>query len=284
VPLKKDLQKRENRQRAAETNAALSMNGLIMKETTKRTVIDMESVSFSYENVSVLEGVTLHVEEGDFLSIVGPNAGGKTTLMKIVLGLLKPQSGSVRVFGQAPHKARTRIGYMPQHASLDMFFPVTVMDVVLMGRLGNGNKLGFYGRRDREAAVTALKQVEMENFTDRSFSELSGGQRQRVLVARALASQPELMLLDEPTSNVDAAVETGLFEILRKLNERMTIVVVTHDLGFVSHYVKSVACVNKRVVVHPTSEITGEMINDIYGTDVRMVRHDGALMTSMCND
>lgn len=263
---------------------SLLTNGLIMKETSKRTVIDIENVSFFYEGVPVLEGVTFHVDEGDFLSIVGPNAGGKTTLMKLVLGLLKPQSGTVRVFGQVPHKARTRIGYMPQHSSLDLFFPVTVMDVVLMGRLGNGNKLGFYRRRDREAALTALKQVEMENFTDRSFSELSGGQRQRALIARALASQPELMLLDEPTSNVDAAVETGLFEILRQLNERMTIVVVTHDLGFVSQYVKSVACVNKKVVVHPTSEITGEMITDIYGTDVRMVRHDGELMTSVCND
>lgn len=234
----------------------------------------MKGVSFSYNGFSVLEDVNLTVEKGDFLSMVGPNAGGKTTLLKIILGLLRPKSGEVRVFGHHPVKARSRIGYMPQHASLDALFPVSVLDVVLMGRLGNGKNLGFYRKADETAALEALKEVELYDARDRSFSDLSGGQQQRVLIARALATNPELLLLDEPTSNIDAVVERELFEILSQANRKMTIVLATHDLGFVSHYVKSVACVSRNVVVHPTSEITGELIKEIYGQEMLMVRHD----------
>ena len=241
---------------------------------TEQAVITLEKVSFSYNNLPVLEDVSLTVHERDFISIVGPNAGGKTTLLKLILGLLKPTSGTIRVFGQPPGKVRSRIGYMPQHASLDPLFPVSALDVVLMGRLGNGKDLGFYRRADKEAAADALRNVELYEIRNCSFSDLSGGQRQRVLIARALVSDPELLLLDEPTANVDAVIETELYEILNRLNEKMTVALVTHDLGFVSRYVKSVACVNRRVVVHPTSEITGEMINEIYGCDVHMVRHD----------
>jgi zinc transport system ATP-binding protein len=237
-------------------------------------VIRVEKLSFSYNGLPVLEDVSLTVQEGDFLCVVGPNAGGKTTLLKLILGLLKPSSGSIRVFGQPPVKSRSRMGYMPQYSSLDPLFPVSVLDVVLMGRLGNGNKFGFYRKTDRLAAGEALEKVELQDVRNRAFSDLSGGQRQRVLIARALVSDPELLLLDEPTSNVDAAVETELSELLNRLNERMTVALVTHDLGFVSSNVKRVACVNKRVVVHAMSEISGEMINDLYGCDMKMVRHD----------
>ncbi|HEU18703.1 MAG TPA: ABC transporter ATP-binding protein [Deltaproteobacteria bacterium] len=236
-------------------------------------VIEFENVTFSYDGLPVLRDVSLMVEDRDFLAVVGPNAGGKTTILKLMLGLLKPRSGTVRVLGNSPESARKHIGYMPQYTSLDMMFPVNVLDVVLMGRLGE-NKLGFFRKRDRDIARDSLQMVEMSGFDDRPFSDLSGGQRQRVLIARALASNPEILLLDEPTSNIDVAVETGLFEILHELNQSKTIVLVTHDLGFVSSFVKHVACVNRRVIVHPTSEITGELINDIYGTDVHMVRHD----------
>ena len=239
-----------------------------------KPVIEIDHVSFSYEGLHALEDVNFTVHERDFISIVGPNAGGKTTLMKLILGLLKPSRGTVRVFGQPPAKTRSRIGYMPQHASLDPFFPVSVLDVVLMGRLGNGHTFGLFRRNDREAAMEALREVEMYPFRQRSFSTLSGGQRQRVLIARALTSRPELLLLDEPTSNIDIAVETELYELLKRLNERITILLVTHDLGFVSKYVKSVACVNRKVVVHPTSEIRGEMIYEMYGSQVHMIRHD----------
>ena len=237
-------------------------------------VIEFEEVSFSYNGSPVLKDVSLAVEELEFLSIVGPNGGGKTTIFKLILGLVKPDSGKVTVFGQPPARVRSRIGYVPQHASLDPLFPVSVMDVVLMGRLGNGRGFGFFHGRDRAAAREALEKVELYEFSGRSFSELSGGQQQRVLIARALVSEPELLLLDEPTSNIDTAIETEFYEILKKLNEKMTVILVTHDLGFVSRYVNSVACVNRRVVVHPTCDITGQMIHEIYGSDVHMVRHD----------
>ncbi|HHO75567.1 MAG TPA: metal ABC transporter ATP-binding protein [Deltaproteobacteria bacterium] len=241
---------------------------------TAKPVIELEKVCFTYNSSYVLEDVDLVVCEKDFLSIVGPNAGGKTTILKLILGLIKPTKGEVKVFGNSPVKARPRIGYMPQHTSLDFMFPVSVLDVVLMGRLGTGKRFGFYHQADKKAAEDALKRVELYDIRHRPFSDLSGGQSQRVLIARAIVSGPELLLLDEPTSNVDLAVETQLYDLLDQLNDNMTIVLVTHDLGFVSSYVKNVACVNRRVVSHPTCSITGEMINEIYGRDVHLIRHD----------
>lgn len=236
--------------------------------------VAFEKVSFAYDGTLVLEDVSLGIARGDFLSIVGPNGGGKTTMLKLMLGLIRPRSGEVRVFGVSPEKVRSRIGYMPQNTAFDPFFPVSVQEVVLMGRLGTSSVPGFYSRADRARADRALDMVEMGGFRKRPFSSLSGGQSQRALLARALVTDPELLILDEPTSNVDTAVESELYELLKRLNETMTIVLVTHDLGFVSRYVKNVACVNRRLVSHPTCQISGEMISAIYGSDMRMVRHD----------
>lgn len=240
----------------------------------RNRVVEFDRVSFAYDGILVLEDITFGVDRGDFLSIVGPNGGGKTTILKLIVGLIRPRSGEVRVLGDSPEKARARIGYMPQSASLDPLFPVSVKEVVLMGRLGSSSSLGFYSRADRMRAEQALDMVEMKDFMKRPFSSLSGGQSQRVLLARALATQPELLILDEPTSSVDVAVESELYDLLRRLNDSMTIVLVTHDLGFVSRYVKNVACVNRKLVSHPTCEISGETISAIYGSDMHMVRHD----------
>jgi zinc transport system ATP-binding protein len=239
-----------------------------------KPVIELENVSFSYNGAPVLDDINLAVQEHDFLSIVGPNGGGKTTILKLVLGLIKASKGRVNVFGMPPEKARKRIGYMPQTTSLDRLFPVTVLDVVLMGRLGTGSRLGIFNRVDREAARDALDKVGLYGSRKRPFADLSGGQHQRVLIARALVSHPEILLLDEPTANVDIAAETEFYQFLRSLSEQMTIVLVTHDLGFVSKYVKNVACVNRRLICHPTCDITGSVISEIYGAHVNMIHHD----------
>jgi zinc transport system ATP-binding protein len=248
---------------------------------TAEPVISLKNVTFSYGGSPVLEDVNLSVHDRQAICMVGPNGGGKTTLVKLILGLLTPQRGELRIFGQPAHRARLRIGYMPQHVQYDPQFPVTVMDIVLMGRLGVAQEGGWLRRltgwpcrEDRRAARDALAQVGMDDFRRQSFSALSGGQRQRALIARALCCKPDLLLLDEPTSNVDSLVEAKLLDLLRELNQQMTILMVSHDLGFVSGFVESVICVNRRVVVHPTSQMTGQAIHDIYGGEVRVVRHN----------
>ena len=237
-------------------------------------IVKFKDVCFAYDRAPVLEDVNFTIQERTFISIVGPNAGGKTTLLKLMLGLLKPSRGIVEVCGQTPEQARPRIGYMPQYVQFDPNFPVSVLDVVLMGRLGNGTRFGPYRKTDKDIAMEALNKLEMDKARNRPFMALSGGQRQRVLIARALTAEPELLLLDEPTANVDMAVETELFELLNTMSETITVVVVSHDLGFVSQYVQSVVCVNRRVMMHPTTAVTGEVISALYGADVRMVRHN----------
>ncbi|MBI5571171.1 MAG: ABC transporter ATP-binding protein [Desulfomonile tiedjei] len=235
----------------------------------------MKDISFSYDGDPVLEDVNLSIPHGDFVSMVGPNGGGKTTLLKLMLGLLRPSRGEVRMFGGPPEAARPRVGYMPQYTQLDPQFPATVMDVALMGRLGHGKPFGRYSRQDREIVARALDQVGLCDVFRKPFSSISGGQRQRLFIARALACEPDLLLLDEPTANLDVVMGGDLYELLRTLNETLTVVTVSHDIGFVSTVVKSVVCVKRRVFMHPTSEITGEMINALYGSPVRMVRHNG---------
>jgi zinc transport system ATP-binding protein len=239
----------------------------------QKQVVSVSNVSFSYDGIPVLEDVSFTIPERSFISIVGPNAGGKTTLLKLMLGLLQPSRGTIEVLGMSPVKARTRVGYMPQQVQLDLQFPVSVLDVALMGRLLSGRPFGPYSRIDKAIALDSLRKLEIQDLKDRPFMALSGGQRQRVLIARALASEPELLLLDEPTANVDMVVETEFFELLNNMSKTITVMVVSHDLGFVSHYVQSVVCVNRRVMVHPTVTVTGEVIRDLYLSDVCMVRH-----------
>ena len=241
-----------------------------------RTVVEFEGVAFSFGGPAVLEDVSLEIAEREFVCIVGPNGGGKTTLLKLMLGLIRPTRGRVRVFGDSPQRARRRIGYMPQHARFDPLFPVTVLDVVLMGRLGDAGArmFGAYSRRDRRAARRALAQLDIEPLGKRPLASLSGGELRRVLIARALAGEPELLLLDEPTANLDLHVEGRFYELLSELNQRLTIVLVSHDVGFVSKLVRRVVCVNRNAVTHAVGEITTESISEMYGHDMRLVRHD----------
>lgn len=231
------------------------------------------NVSFGYEAEPVLEQVYFKVFAGDFLTVLGPNGGGKTTLLKLILGLLKPQQGQIQIFGKSPEKARREIGYVPQHLDFDPQFPLSVCDVILMGRLAE-HPFGPYRRRDKEAACESLEAVDMLDLQRRGFGELSGGQRQRVLIARALTSSPRLLLLDEPTANIDRESQRRLYELLGELNQKLTIFMATHDVGFVSKYVKSVLCVNRSVIKHPTSRLGGKLIRDLYGSEMSLVQHD----------
>jgi zinc transport system ATP-binding protein len=237
-------------------------------------VIEIEDLWFAYDRQAVLREVNLRIEPGERVCMVGPNGGGKTTLLKLMLGLLAPDRGRVRVFGASPARARRRIGYTPQHAQFDPSFPVSVLDVVLMGRLGQARRVGPFGRGDRRIAAECLSEVGLDSLRNRGFSQLSGGQRQRVLIARALAGEPRLLLLDEPTANLDAGVEQEFHGLLDRLARRLTVVVVSHDIGFVAQTAGKVVCVQGTVAVHPTTELTGELMRDLYGQEIRMIRHD----------
>jgi zinc transport system ATP-binding protein len=175
--------------------------------------------------------------------------------------------------GRVPAEARHAIGYVPQFVTFRRDFPISVEETVLLGRLGLAPTFGGYSKADREAGQQAMAETEVLEFRKRSLSTLSGGELQRVLIARALATDPKLLLLDEPTANIDLRVEKDIFDLLNEINTRTTVVVVSHDIGFISRYVKRVACLNRTLICHATSEITGEVIAELYGRPVRMVRH-----------
>lgn len=205
--------------------------------------------------------------------MVGPNGSGKTTLLKIILGLLAPDHGTVEVLGKPPVQSVKNVGYMPQFAPFTRDFPISVEETVLMGRLGKTSSMGFFSKEDKQIAAESMEAVEVLDLRKRSIGSLSGGQLQRALIARALTCNPEIMILDEPTANVDMKVEKDIFDLLKRLNEKITIIVVTHDIGFISQYIDRVACINRTLICHPTSELTGETIENLYGTHVHMVHH-----------
>lgn len=242
-----------------------------MPQPTIDNEIRVEHVSFAYEMENVVEKAHFHIQEGSFTSFVGPNGGGKSTLAKLLLGLLKPTEGEITIFGRTPKEARGEIGYVPQHSNFDLGFPINVMDVVLMGRLKKGRL--FYNKRDRKAALKALNSVDLKGFEKRHFSELSGGQRQRVLIARAISSNPKVLILDEPTSNIDKITENRLYELLLDLNRDKTIILISHDLTFVSENVTRVICVNREVKIHPTGVLDPESMDDIFGRPIKVVHH-----------
>ncbi len=232
-------------------------------------IVELQGVGFSYADFRVLEGVDLTIRRGDYLAVLGPNGGGKTTLLKLVLGLLRPDAGEVRVFGAGPGQARGSIGYVPQHTNIRPSFPVSVLDVVLMGLATRASLGPRATAAERDMALEALALVDMADCATRRIGELSGGQRQRVIIARALASEPDLLLMDEPTASVDAHARFCFYELLADLSGRTTVVVVSHDLSIVASRVTSIACVNKRLHYHPGPELTTDMLELMYGG------HDG---------
>ena len=237
-------------------------------------VIELQNVDFAYDfGVSVIDNAALKIMPGESACIVGPNGGGKSTLLKLLLGLLSPDRGTVKIFGKNPAEVRRRIGYMPQYHQLDAAFPVSALEVALMGRISR--KTFFRHRKsDRQLALDVLAELGIADLAERSFAGLSGGQRQRVLIARALAGEPELLLLDEPTANIDPGAEEQFYGILEQLRKRMTVVTVSHDLGFVNRETDLVICVNKQVVTHQPAEFTAETANEIYHHHMSLIKHD----------
>ncbi|MBN2727304.1 ABC transporter ATP-binding protein [Candidatus Mcinerneyibacteriota bacterium] len=241
-------------------------------------VLESRGLWFAYDDDYVLEDISVSVDRSDFVAIVGPNGGGKTTLVKLITGLLQPTMGTLTVLGGPPAKAGSRIGYVPQFSTMDASFPITVLEVVLQG-LFHKSMIGPAWKRDAvEQGLRSLEQLGIADLAGRHFGQLSGGQKQRTLLARALVSSPELLILDEPTSSVDIAVEEDIYELFKELNSVMTILLVTHDITFVSSYVNKVMCLNRRSACHATEEIALERERIApYGHKVTEIRHQCGL-------
>ncbi len=237
------------------------------------SVIKLDDVIFSYNRIPVVENISLSIREEEFLGIIGPNAGGKSTLLKLILGLLQPDKGKVTVMGISPLYGRSRIGYVPQYPSYVRNFPISVEEVVTLGRLAVTSSIIGFNKVDKAFAHKALKAVEIDGIAKRQIDTLSGGQAQRMLIARALVSEPEILVLDEPTANIDVRAEEDIFALLKQYNEHMTIIVVSHDIGFISGYVDRVGCLNRTLVCHNTEDISGKTIDELYGAPMKMIDH-----------
>ncbi len=228
------------------------------------SIIEIVNLDFAYNGEPVLQGVNLTVQQHDYVAVIGPNGGGKTTLLKLILGLLTPDKGTVHVEGKSPQKASTSIGYVPQDVHLNSSFPITAFDVVRMGLLDQDKRFYKHKSSRRKEVMTALDRMEMADHAGDKIGMLSGGQRQRVFIARALVTRPRLLLLDEPTASIDTAGQADFYRLLKELNQDMTILVVSHDLLAISSHVKSVACVNKDLHYHDQAEITCDMLETMY--------------------
>ena len=235
-------------------------------------VIQVQDVSFSYNREPTLTNLTFEVPEREFLAIIGPNGGGKSTLIKLILGLLEPNHGRILVKGRSPRKMSKIFGYVPQDVNVNIQFPIAVMDVILMGRLRHRGHFGI-NKQDRQRVMELMTMTGIPGLENRKIRDLSAGQRERVFIARALAADPDILILDEPTASVDTAGKTELYALLKDLNETKTIIVVSHDLMIVSSYVKSVACVNQGIHYHPKNEITETMLQMGYHCPVELIAH-----------
>ncbi|HYU33629.1 MAG TPA: ABC transporter ATP-binding protein [Thermoanaerobaculia bacterium] len=233
-------------------------------------VIAAHHVTFGYNRETVVEDVSLEIRPRDFLAIIGPNGGGKTTLVKILLGLLRPWSGEVV---WTPPVRPGRMGYVPQFSTFDKGFPLRVSDVVLMGRLDRRSLLRPYLKKDRIEVGRVLERLALTHLAAEHVSEISGGQLQRVLIARAVVSDPEVLFLDEPTASIDAESRETLTGLLEELNRRIPVVVITHDVTGLAPLVRRIACVNRRLVCHEGSELDARTLEEAYGGPVEVVTH-----------
>ena len=219
------------------------------------SIIEIKNLSFSYEKQRILENINLCVQEKDFLAIIGPNGGGKSTLLKLILGINPVKDGSIHTFGEVPKKNLAKIGYVPQNTNVNTDFPITVSEVVLMGHIGTKRPLFGYANEEKMCALGALSQVGMEKYANEKIGSLSGGQRQRVMIARALCAHPQILILDEPTASIDVEGQKQIYKLLQELNSYITIIVVSHDISVIMQYANTVVHINKTLSSHDMSEL-----------------------------
>ncbi|CAA6804251.1 MAG: Zinc ABC transporter, ATP-binding protein ZnuC [uncultured Sulfurovum sp.] len=217
------------------------------------SIIEIKNLSFSYDKQVILEKINLSVQENDFLAIIGPNGGGKSTLLKLILGINSVKDGSIHIFGELPKKNLAHVGYVPQNTNVNTEFPIKVIEVVLMGHIGTKRPLFGYANEEKLCAMGALAQVGMEDFANEKIGSLSGGQRQRVMIARALCAHPKILILDEPTASIDVEGQKQIYKLLETLNSYITIIVVSHDVSVIMQYANTVVHINKTLSHHDIS-------------------------------
>jgi len=228
--------------------------------------ISIRNLTVKYDDTPALSDVSLDINEGEFVGIIGPNGGGKSTLVKALLGLIPITSGEIHLFGGSIRENRSKIGYVPQFAEVDRKFPITVLDVVLTAVMKGGLHPFFhYKKEDKEHAMEQLKRVGIDHLSTRLISDLSGGEFQRVLIARALAGNPQLLLLDEPDASIDPSSREMIYNLLRELNKTITVVLVTHDHCAMTSAVSSLVCLHQRLIYHGSSDIPDSVFREMYG-------------------
>jgi zinc transport system ATP-binding protein len=240
----------------------------------KHEVIKIEHLNVLYDNHYALKDISFTVYENDYLGIIGPNGGGKTTLIKSILGLIKPHSGTIKVFGKPIQYKERLIAYVPQVGNADRTFPMTVIDNVLLGLLPKKiTPFHHFSSEDLIKANKALEQVGIAHLKNRHISEMSGGEYQKSMIARAIVRNPKILLLDEPTANVDHNSRADIYELLHQLNKNMTILIVTHDTLAVSAYIKNLACLDQNLVYHGLPGDVGESIEKMYNCPIELIAH-----------
>lgn len=242
--------------------------------TENKKALEIRDLSVSYGGVKALQNINLMIKKGDFTAVIGPNGGGKSTLIRASLGLIPIEKGEITLLGGNPNDTRARAGYVPQFSYLDKRFPMSVFETALTGRLSGGIKpFKRYSEKDKEITLDKLKNMGIEKLAERNIDELSGGEFQRVLIARALASEPEILFLDEPTANVDASAREHIYSLIGELNNSVTVIMVTHDLFAISSAVKSIACLNVQLVYHGEPELNENILGSLYGCPVDLIAH-----------
>jgi len=236
-----------------------------------KIIVELKNIYVQYRDNLILEDINLKVYDKDFLGIIGPNGGGKTTLLKTILKIIKPTKGQVLLC--EGFEEQNCFGYVPQTSHIDYLFPISVLDVVKTGRLSKYKLFKRYNNNDFDIAVDSLKKMDLLRYQNKLFGNLSGGEKQRVLIARALTINPKILLLDEPTSNIDSKVGYHFYELLNELNKNITIIMVSHDIGAISQNVKKVACLNRKLVYHDSKEISKEMLEKVYYCPVDLIAH-----------